>query len=435
MPSLTSAERDALRRAVSVHGRAWDVIVASGACPGRGARTLRWNWGEICKEGVVAAAGLAAEPVWHPLVEGPGLPVVPLPDKLRAKTARCIHSGRPWNYIVQRGGERDAPREPTALQWGCVHNWSLDNARDHGLLICNLKRASAKLRRYLARQNYTHAPLDVLMTMPIPVKLRDQLGMVVYPGQAGATVTRGCAGLNWLGGECMGEGRFATSREIAGFMGISSRLGPYRVALRHYSDYQVCSLLAEAVHSKVSDFAATVASYFLSPAPATVGSLYSGAFDELGTGCQRIFPGLKRSFVAESDSTKLRVLWESFAPDRCYSDVCEVDGCYPADILVASPPCLVFSKANRTSTVESQVDTARGQVAALRRAVRLLAPRAVILEQTSGLRSHCVLAYEEYLSMWDGLGYRVFHSPVDAHDNCGASHHRSRLIWVALLEV
>ena len=63
----------------------------------------------------------------------------------------------------------------------------------------------------LVKQRYTHAPLDVLMsTMPISSKLRDQLGMVVYPGQAGATVTRGCAGLNWLGGERMGEGRFAT---------------------------------------------------------------------------------------------------------------------------------------------------------------------------------------------------------------------------------
>ena len=81
------------------------------------------------------------------------------------------------------------------------------------------------------------------------------------------------------------------------------------------------------------------------------------------------------------------------------------------------------------------MDTARGQVAVLRRVVRLLTTRAVILEQTAGLRSHCVLAYEEYLSMWDGLGYRVFHSPVDAHDTCGASHHRSRLIWVALREV
>ena len=48
----------------------------------------------------------------------------------------------------------------------------------------------------------------------------------LYPGQAGATVTRGCAGLNWLGGELMGKGPFATSCEIAGFMGISSRLGP-----------------------------------------------------------------------------------------------------------------------------------------------------------------------------------------------------------------
>ena len=85
------------------------------------------------------------------------------------------------------------------------------------------------------------------------------------------------------------------------------------------------------------------------------------------------------------------------------------------------------------------MDTARGQVAVLRRVVRLLTTRAVIREQTAGLRSHCVLAYEEYLSMWDGLGYRfvnrVFHSPVDAHDTCGASHHRSRLIWVALREV
>ena len=51
----------------------------------------------------------------------------------------------------------------------------------------------------------------------------------------------------------------------------------------------------------MSDFAATVASHFLSGPVYTVGSLYSGAFDELGTGCQRILPGLRRSFVAESD--------------------------------------------------------------------------------------------------------------------------------------
>ena len=112
--------------------------------------------------------------------------------------------------------------------------------------------------------------------------------MVVYSGQAGATVTRGCAGLNWLGGELMGKGRFAISREIAGFIGISSRLRPYCVA---FSDTTV-TIKSEAVHSKVSDFAATVVSHFLSGPVSTVGSLYSGAFDELGTGCQGVFsPG------------------------------------------------------------------------------------------------------------------------------------------------
>ena len=138
--------------------------------------------------------------------------------------------------------------------------------KGRGLLICNLKRTSAKLRRYLTQQRYTHTSLDVLIALPIPSKLRDQLVMVVYPGQAGATctVTHGCAGLNnWLGGKLMGEGRFATWREIAGFMGISSRFGPYCISLRYYSDYQVCSLLAEAVHSKVADFAATVVSQYL----------------------------------------------------------------------------------------------------------------------------------------------------------------------------
>ena len=145
--------------------------------------------------------------------------------------------------------------------------------------------------------------------------------------------------------------RVASPRRARSRASWESAQGLALTALRYYSDYQVCGLLAEAVHSKVADFAATVVSHFLTGPLLTVGSLYSGAFDELGTGCQRIFPGLRRSFVAESDSTKLRVLWESFGPDRCYSDVSEVDGCYPADVLVASPPCLVFSKANRMLAV------------------------------------------------------------------------------------
>ena len=122
MPALTPAEKTALQRAVSVH-----TGVGGTSLP-RAGRALRRGWDALCEGGVVAATGPAAVPGWHPLVHGPSVPVTPLPDELVARTARCIHSGRPWDYIyiVQRGGERDAPREPKALQWDCVHDCELE---------------------------------------------------------------------------------------------------------------------------------------------------------------------------------------------------------------------------------------------------------------------------------------------------------------------
>jgi len=59
-----------------------------------------------------------------------------------------------------------------------------------------LKRAPEKLKRY-----YERAPIPgdhacyLLRHTGIAASRRDELGMVVYPGEAGATVTRGCAGL------------------------------------------------------------------------------------------------------------------------------------------------------------------------------------------------------------------------------------------------
>ena len=55
----------------------------------------------------------------------------------------------------------------------------------------------------------------------------------------------------------------------------------------------------------------------------------------------------------------------------------------------------------------------------------------MVLEQTDGLRTHSPDAYGLFLEMWAGLPYRAFHSPVDAHE-CGGTHYRSRLIWVAV---
>ena len=129
------------------------------------------------------------------------------------------------------------------------------------------------------------------------------------------------------------------------------------------------------------------------------------------------------------------MLWESHAPHRCYGSVEAVDGSHPADGVVASPPCLIFSKANRTSTLQAKEAEADAQVGQIRRIVMLLAPRFVLLEQTDGLRTHCPTAYEKFKNLWIGLPYRLYHSTVDAHDTCSGSHHRARLIWVAVLEV
>ena len=135
MPSLTDAEKVALQRAVSVHGRDWGAIVAAGALGARTAWAVRWAWDALSSQGITAAEVVVAEPELAPLVVGPVAAVARLPEALGRQAARRIHSGRPWDYIVRRGGKRQAPREPTALQKKWIKNWSLHNARGRGLLL------------------------------------------------------------------------------------------------------------------------------------------------------------------------------------------------------------------------------------------------------------------------------------------------------------
>ena len=119
MPTLTDGEKAALQRSglcVSVHGRDWDAIAATGALGARNASAIRWAWDALSSHGITAAKIVVEEPELAPLVVGPVTAVARLPEALGRQAAHRIHSGRPWNYIVRRGGERQAPREPTALQ-------------------------------------------------------------------------------------------------------------------------------------------------------------------------------------------------------------------------------------------------------------------------------------------------------------------------------
>ena len=432
-------EISALRAAVGSHGTAWRKIAKLRLVPGRGPDALRNRWAKL---GPLppAPAGQPSMP-WplQPYVQLPVLPVPCIPSRGRA--LRCLAS-RPWEYLVRRSeGSRAVPsaRDPSARQLLLVRNWQLSNAGpNHTLLLCNLKRAEAKLRTHMLRCGILHSELnDRVLGCPIPLWVRDQLGMVLYPGGVGATITSSCAPYNWLGGPEMGAGRFACATEVAAFMGFPVLGGSFRVARRLYTDFALCQLLAESVHSLVSSAAAGPVAGHLGPlglGSLSIGSVYSGAFDSLGAAVSRLLPSSYHSFAAESDPRKREVLFRSHAPRFMYESAESVDGAYPADVLVASPPCLVFSTANRSSSAADRLAEGHAQVQELRRIIMLLKPLAVIIEQSDGLRTHCPLGYQLFLDMWQGTPYQVHHSVLDAHANCGGSHTRARLIWVCVLK-
>ena len=430
-PVWSEEERAALRAGVAQHGHAWSRIAES--IPGRSVNALRFEWRRTHQE--LPAAGAAAAAAEVPA--GEALKALELPAAHRPAPAHSgsVLSGRAWNVVVRQSITAGVVtrRELSPKQQILVHNWNLGNANGRGLLLCNLRRAEDRLRAHFRSCGVAESDLtECVYVCTISVKLRDQLNMVVYPNKPGATLTRSCAAYNWVGGEEAGAGRFVTPREVAAFMGIDYRCGPCCVASSYLKEIQLCSMLAESVHSSVATYAATVGRKEFSGRIATVGSLYSGGFDELGSGALRVFNGARRSFMAENDSTKMKILAHSYGGTLVYPGVEYIGDGHVADCIVASPPCLIYSKANRSSTSEGQDRAAREQVGQMRRVLTALKPSVFIMEQTSGLRTHCPLSYNVFTHLWDGLPYRVYHSLVDAHRDCGGSHYRERLIWVAV---
>ena len=52
---------------------------------------------------MVASPAVVADPAEEALLAGPVVAVQPLPEGVARGAARCLHSGRPWDYITQRG--------------------------------------------------------------------------------------------------------------------------------------------------------------------------------------------------------------------------------------------------------------------------------------------------------------------------------------------
>ena len=105
-----------------------------------------------------------------------------------------------------------------------------------------------------------------------------------------------------------------------------------------------------------------------------------------------------------------------------------------ADWLIATPPCKWLStapKLKKEAAVrrarEAKVRTRR-DILTITKAVRKFKPKAVIIEQTSGLLTHHRALYDEMQEALLRLPYVWRHSLVRAEE-VGAPHTRARLIW------
>ena len=438
-----AARDERLRAAVRVHGRRWGLVAVAvgGGCSNRAARD-RWGRGRVAHVGVglpsMCAQALVSLGGAVPMLSLPSLPSN-LPGRSVAGVrglGRSALFNRPWDYVVKKGlGCGSKVRSPTPRQSRLIAAWKLGVAADgHRLLLCNLSRAESIMRRHLASAG--GALNDAVLCTCISVELRDSLSMVYYPGEVCHTVTTD-AHLSWVGGT--DGGRFVTAQETAAFMGHSSR-GGFNQARSVFGECGAQMRVAESVHSRVADHIGGMV-HALTPGPfATLGTLYSGCFDELGRGVSRVLGPLSCIFLAESDADKRRVLESEVSPIHSFADVSEVKGLtLPVDVLCVTPPCVDVSQKRRAFNRlggEAIDLKARGAVSvsehlvAVTEAVRSSSPSVIVIEQSTGLASHHPEAYQSFNSGLSRLPYVFCHGSVEASVVCGASHARDRLVWI-----
>ena len=107
------------------------------------------------------------------------------------------------------------------------------------------------------------------------------------------------------------------------------------------------------------------------------------------------------------------------------------------DWLLVTPPCKWLSaapKLRRALAVKRARETrrrTRQDIATIKAAVTKFMPKVVVMEQTSGLRTHHWALYEEMQEALQDLPYVWRHSMVRA-ERLGAPHRRARLIWVGV---
>ena len=239
----------------------------------------------------------------------------------------------------------------------------------------------------------------------------------------------------------MGGGRFVTAQETAAFMGHSSR-GEFNFARSAFGECKAQMMVAESVNSRVADHVGGMVRALVPGPFVTLGTLYSGCFDELGRGLSRVLGPLSCIFLAELDDEKRMVLEDALSPLHSFSDVSEVKGqSLLVDVLCVTPPCVDVTRNRRVFNRlgGAAIDLkARGAASvsehliAIVEAVHSSSPSVIVIEQSTGLASHHPEAYNAFNSGLSRLPYVFYHGSVEASVVCGASHPHDRLVWIGI---
>ena len=419
----TAEDDRELADAVARHGYKWRSIATSFAGR-RSASSVRLRWYEIAStvdqtdrlsiDGVTNVARThqgsrsSRNARWIPYV---------LPKRDRK-------GGRPWEYYVKRGV--CGSRAPTDRQSTLLRLWCLDSPEDR-IFMSNLQRAEGIGRRHLISRGVDPDDAnDAMLCTQLSRAERDALGLLYWPGDTIHTMTSSNSNLYWICGP-MGRLGFATTDEVASFMGHSRR-GAIPAARRAgHGDYKINAWSASSVPARMATHCAQMATQaFLQHGRWLVGSLFSGPFDALAEGFVSCGADTERVFAAESDEEKAAVLHETkgcFVYDSAERAAVE---CPNVDALLASPPCDEVSTAGSGG----ECSDTRTHIETICTTVRRACPLAVIIEQSDGMRTHHPDIYAYMRRSLNKLPYMWRHASVDAHDDYGASHFRKRLLWV-----
>ena len=416
-------KNEELHHAVRCYGRDWKRVGAElGLTP------------TSCRKQYLRV-GHAAIPYGGPAVMLPAADVCAvcsfgeLPAHSGRGLQRYTSGGRPWEFAIR---PHVVGRWMTDRQLQLVKLWKLNEPGSSRMLLCNLKDAEQRLVRHLRRCGIPKGRVNQwVLTFPLPVCLRDRLGMAFYAGDVCATVTSSNAAYNYVS---FGEiGRFATVQEVAAFLGTCTRGGAFSSLLDPSRTDFLFHCVGESVHSRMAESIACVArSLFIGPLQ-SIGSLFSGGLDELAHSFKRAVGPLSTEFISELDSRKRESLAGACDPRFQLADASEAAFMSSVSVLVISPPCTSFSKARRGHRSSSSISIARSQIDTISAAILSTTPCLVILEQSLGLRSHHPDCYQLYCRGLASLPYRWVHGSRDAHRDHGSSHSRDRLFWVGVL--